>query len=384
MKRAILTAVLLPLFLFACATATARPPRPTPVKKAETPVPAEPAPTATPASEAPKSSTKKPAPDLPLYSFERSFGSGGSALNQLQFPEGIDVDADGEIFIADTGNHRILVWDANGKPLRTIGSFGPAAVWRNAPQFNYPTGVLILPLKKLYVADSLNHRIVVIDSRGLVLDSWGERGHSEGQFDRPRDITLDKYNNVWVLDSGNSRIQIFGGPGSFKSQWGSFGKEEGQLKYPLGFALNIIDQCIVADTENYRYQVFNDEGAPVTQFGWFGDGPGQFKEPAGVAVTPSGLIAIVDGVNARVVFLNNRFEPIGSWKVDDRVPAGKEKPQLRGIASDRSGCLYVTDMQNHRILKLKPGKCQAPVDTSRPTPTPDDEGPYGGPGYPVR
>jgi DNA-binding beta-propeller fold protein YncE len=319
-----------------------------------------------------------------LYAFDADWGSTGAALNQLQVPEGVDVSEDGEVYIADSGNNRILVWDADGKPLRSIGSFGPSAVWRNPPQFNHPVGVRVLPLKKLYVADGLNHRIVVLDSRGLVAGQWGERGQGEGQFDRPRDLDVDRYGNVWVLDSGNNRMQIFSGMGAFKSQWGSFGKEEGQLKFPLGFALNIIEQTVVADTENYRYQVFNDKGAPVTQFGWYGDGPGQFKEPGGVAIAPSGVIAITDGENSRVVFLNARFEPAGEWRADRPLPGARYLPRFRGIASDRLGRLYVTDIRNDMLVRLKPLGKRNVVIEGFPTATPEDSGLYGGPGYPVR
>jgi tripartite motif-containing protein 71 len=378
MKRFLMVLALIPILLSACATTSTTTP-PDSSKDAKASHSAN-----SPVTDIPAHSSTITTPQTGLYSYDASWGSAGSALHQLQFPEGIAVDADGEVFIADTGNHRILVWTAAGKPLRSIGSFGSLANWRNPPQFNHPTGMLLLPMKRMYVADSLNHRIVVVDEQGQVANHWGEQGRGDGQFDRPRELALDRFNNVWVLDSGNSRVQVFGGPGSFKGTWGSFGKEAGRLKYPLGFALNMIDQCIVADTENYRYQVFNDQGAPVTQFGWLGDGPGQFKEPGGVAITPTGLIAIVDGTNARVVFLNNRFEPIGDWRTDSTVPATKEAPRFRGIASDRQGLLYLTDMANHRVLRLKPLKVQGFTGSARPTPTPTDADVFGGPGYPVR
>ncbi len=382
MKRAC-SLLLLLLFAMDVTLAAGRPaipaatPRPKPVKKVkEKTLPPTPTPTATPLA--------TPVGAAALYAYDAAWGSTGSALNQLQAPEGVDVSEEGEIYIADSGNNRILVWDAEGKPLKSIGSFGPSATWRNPPQFNHPVGVLALPLKKLYVADRLNHRIVVLDSKGLVAGSWGERGNGNGQFDQPRDLDLDRYGNLWVLDSGNNRVQIFSGMGGYKNQWGAFGKEQGQLKFPLGFELNIIDQAVVADTENYRYQVFNDQGSPVTMFGWYGDGPGQFKEPGGVAITPSGIIAIADGVNARVLFLNPRFEPVGEWRPDEPLPGAKRLPHFRGIASDRTGRLYVTDMQNDMLVRLKPLGKQNAVIQGFPTPTPVDSGLYGGPGYPVR
>ena len=79
------------------------------------------------------------------YTFDAMWGSKGSGLGQLNFPEGIAVGPSENIYICDTGNNRILVWDNEGRPLRTIGSFGSSATWRNPPQFDHPSGSLSYP-----------------------------------------------------------------------------------------------------------------------------------------------------------------------------------------------------------------------------------------------
>src|SRR5579883_1590035 len=86
-----------------------------------------------------------------LYTFDALWGSKGTDLNQMNDPEGIAVGPDGRLFIADTANNRVLVWTADGEPVTSYGSFGTRADWRNAPQFNHPTGIFVYPNKQIYV-----------------------------------------------------------------------------------------------------------------------------------------------------------------------------------------------------------------------------------------
>jgi len=333
-----------------------------------------------------------------LYTFDALWGTKGTGLGELNTPEGIVMGPSDNLYICDTGNNRILVWTSDGKPLRAIGSFGTSATWRNAPQFNHPTGILVLPSGQIYVADTLNHRIVVVDPNDLVLSSWGSQGVGNGQFDQPRDVERDHFGNIWVLDSANSRFENFSNAGVFNFAWAAYGTQNGQLNLPLGFTLNNIDQAIVADTGNFRIQVFNDQSAaatnlaPVTVEGWYGDGPFQFKEPAGVVINKEGQVAVADGITGRVEFFNNRFEFLGQWRAKDEILTVNYTPRFRGIACDSQDRLYLTDMHNNCVIRLKPLKSQpAPTavaspsagDVFIPTPTPDDSLPYGG-GYPIR
>ncbi len=357
-----------------------------------------------------------------IYTFDTLFGSKGSGLNELNGPEGICVGPDGNLYIADTQNSRILVWTCDGKPVKAIGSYGPAAVWQNEPQFDHPAGVLVAPDGQIYVADTLNNRIVLLDANGLVLLSWGSLGTRHRQFTNPRVVAKDHFGNIWVLDSGNSRISNFSNMGKFNFTWGSFGTQVSALNFPLGMALNNIDQGIVADTGNFRIQVFNDQSPsnidqspvttdsgtvtfeptpqpnnPVTVEGWYGDGPDQFKEPAGVVVTKTKLIAVADGLTGRVNIFNARFDFIGEWRAADEKLNLASPPRFRGLACDAQNRIYITDIQNNCIIRLKPivhdsalviSAGDTPVATETPipptpTPTPDNSIPYGG-GFPIR
>ncbi len=314
-----------------------------------------------------------------IYTFDTLFGTKGSGLNQLNGPEGICVGPDGNLYIADTQNNRILEWTCDGKPIKALGSYGSSAVWRNDPQFDHPAGVLVVPDGQIYVADTLNNRIVLLDQNGLVLLSWGSMGTRHRQFTNPRVVVKDHFGNIWVLDTGNSRISNFSNMGKFNFTWGTFGTATSTLNFPLGLALNNIDQAIVADTGNFRIQVFNDQSPsnidqspvtdasgsvtfeptpqpniPVTVEGWYGDGPYQFEEPAGVVVTKTKLIAVADGLTGRVNIFNARFEFIGEWRAADEKLNLASPPRFRSLACDSLNRLYITDIQNNCIIRLKP------------------------------
>lgn len=320
-----------------------------------------------------------------LYTFDAMWTNKADPLND---PEAIAISPNtGHMIIADSGNNRIVIWDTDGTPLKSVGSFGPRADWRNPPQFNHPTAVFIHPSKKMYVSDTQNNRIVVLDETGMVLSTWGTQGSAPGQFNLPRTIAIDHFGNFWVLDSGNSRVQIFSALGQFNATWGSFGTGDYLFNNPLGMAINNIDQAIVADTGNFRAEVFNDGGAGVTQFGWYGNGPYQFKEPNGVAMTKESLVAVTDGQNGGVNFYNARngqYEFVGMWRAKDDITTPNYNPEYMGVACDAEDRLYLTDIKNNAVIRLKPIKDNTVVLAPTPSPTPVVVNPYGGNGYPIR
>ncbi len=357
-----------------------------------------------------------------LYTFDTVFGSKGSGADQLDDPEGICVGPGDNLYIADTNNNRIQVWTSDGKPVKSIGSFGISAMWRNDPQFDHPAGVLAIPDGQVYVADTNNNRIVLLDPNGLVALSWGSQGARHRQFNLPRVVAQDHFGNIWVLDTGNSRVENFTNDGKFNFVWGSLGSQEGHLNFPQGMALNQIDQCVISDSGNFHMEIFNDRTpanvdfspvttasgdvtmeptpvttAPVTVEGWYGDGPCQFKEPAGAAVTKTGLVIVADGVTGRLeIFNKSPFEFYGEWRATDEKLNLPFPPHFRGVACDSQNRLYITDIQNDCVIRLKLAEADepfiqinvTPVPTEAPsptfTPTPDDSIPFEGQGFPIR
>ena len=138
------------------------------------------------------------------YCFVLKWGTQGSADAQFSSPLGIAVDSSGNVFVADTNNHRIQKFDSWGNLVAKWGSEGSGD-----GQFNLPTGIALDSSANVFVTEYVNHRIQKFDSSGNFLGKWGLNGSGDGEFNQPRGIAVDSYGNVFVADSGNHRIQKF-------------------------------------------------------------------------------------------------------------------------------------------------------------------------------
>ncbi|MDP6314547.1 MAG: hypothetical protein QGF76_09755, partial [Arenicellales bacterium] len=120
------------------------------------------------------------------FTFEKKWGSRGSGNGQFYHPYGIAFDGSGNVYVADTYNHRVQVFDSSGNFLRKWGSRGSAN-----GQFRYPPGIAVDGSGNVYVADTYNHRVQVFDSSGNFLRKWGSYGSGNGQFRYPFGIAVD-------------------------------------------------------------------------------------------------------------------------------------------------------------------------------------------------
>ncbi len=238
--------------------------------------------------------------------------------------------------------------------LRQIGT-GPGI---GLGQFQFPRNVAIGPDGSIYVADSGNHRIVKLAPDGTPITAWGSQGTGPGQFNEPWGIAVDQEGNVYVADTWNHRIQKFDAEGNFLLEWGFAAMTGGQLTEPGAFfgpraiAIDAEGNLYVTDTGNKRVQKFSPDGQFLAQYGGGGAGPGQFDEPVGIAIGPEGNIYVADTWNRRVqvftpdfVFL--REWPVEGWESDSVV----NKPY---IAVDAQGNVYITDPENYRVIVFDP------------------------------
>ena len=220
----------------------------------------------------------------------RTFGSDDSENQHLRDPRGITVDSDGNILVADSGNHRIVKFTEDGQFLQSSTDV----------QFQSLMGVAYNPDSgKVYVVDGDTVRILNSDLTGYGV--FGERGSDLGQFTSPMGVACDSTGKVYVADSGNHRVQVFTAEGQFVRTIGTGeeGDEEG-LNWPAGVAVDNSGVLYVSDFKNCRVSVFSPEGWLLRGFGAKGEGPEEFRGCCGVTVDRSGVLFVCDSSNSRV------------------------------------------------------------------------------------
>jgi hypothetical protein len=164
-------------------------------------------------------------------------------------------------------------------------------------QFNGIRDLEIASNGNIYVSDTDNHRIQVFDSQGDFLFKWGSEGNADSQFFRPWGIAFDGAGNVYVSDHID-RIQIFDPAGNFLFKFSSFGSGPGQLVDPTGIEFDSSGNLYVADQGNDRVQIFDSSHNFLEEFGTpTGSGNGQFDIPRGIALDSSNKIYVADGQN---------------------------------------------------------------------------------------
>ena len=316
------------------------------------------------------------------------FGDGGPAVHAaLAGPIGVAVDSSGNLFIADSDNHRIRRVDPSGT-ITTIagtgeaglsGDYGPAV---RAPLY-FPRGLAVDGAGNLYIADSFNNRIRRVDPSGTITSpgGTGEAGFSgdngpavAAQLHRPQGVAVDATGNLYVADYLNHRVRRVDPSGTITTVAGTgragFSGDNGpavhaQLYYPKSVAADAAGNLYIADTTNSRIRRIDSSGTITTiagtgQSGFEGDnGPAiepRLAFPEGLALDAAGNLYIADTYNNRI----RRVDPSGTITTvagsGERGFRGDHGPAIAallnrpgGVAVDALGNLYIADTGNNRI-----------------------------------
>jgi DNA-binding beta-propeller fold protein YncE len=276
----------------------------------------------------------------------------------LDSPRGIAFASDGTIYVADSRNHRIQHLDTEGNVLHIWGSFADVG-GGIAPggTFNEPWGVAVGRDGSVYVADTWNHRVQKFTADGQFVKMWGYFGQGEAPeaFWGPRGLAVDSRNRIYVTDTGNKRVVVFDSNGNFVTQFGTSGFEVGQFDEPVGIAIGMDDKVYVADTWNQRVQVFqpDEQGmifTPVANwdvYGWFGQ---SLENKPFIAVDSADNSYITDPEGYRVI----QFDAQGNFVRGFTNWAGQlDASSLPvGIAFDPQGNLWISDAGNHFLIRF--------------------------------
>ncbi len=217
-------------------------------------------------------------------------------------PTGLSIDRDGSVMVADTHYYRFLFYTPEGELIekKTIGGVnGP-----DPGQFAFVTDIVRTPSGEYYCGEYGEYdRIHKYTSDGQYVDRMGEHGNQPLQFSRPQSLSIDEDGLLWVADSCNHRIQVIDWredkPRSV-AILGAQGAELGELQYPYGLTLSKDGTIIVSEFGNHRVQQWNREGKPLASWGAAGSQPGELTQPWSAALDSKNRVYVVDSGNNRV------------------------------------------------------------------------------------
>lgn len=209
----------------------------------------------------------------------------------MHMPTDVAVDRRGMVFVADGTNDRIVRFTRGGKFAGVIRS-------SDGESLNRPVGLTVGPADRLWIADTGNHRVIVIGPDGKLIETIRLAKPMDGRAPDPTDVAVTA---------------------------------DGRRTY-------------IVDNDNHRLLIRDNEGRTLSTMGRFGRGLGQFQWPFMVCISPKGYVYISDVIGARAQRLSRKDRWAG--QVPARVPWGVRLGQLyrpKGVAVDRRGRLYISD-----------------------------------------
>lgn len=283
----------------------------------------------------------------------------------MNAPRGIAFAPNGTFYVADSRNHRILHFSAEGKLLGSWGSASPGCPYPTAnpppnvplDTFCEPWGVAVGPDGTVYVTDTWNARIMRFTGDGKLLNHWGVYGAPESPdaFWGPRGVAVDGQGRVYVADTGNKRIVVFDSRGGYITQFGSAGLDAGQFDEPVGVAVAADGTVYVTDTWNQRIQAFTPtvDGltfVPTLQWdvnAWFGQ---SLDNKPLIAVNAAGHIFVTDPEGFRILEFAPNGQFVRAW--GDYGVGASQIGLAGGVAVDAEGRVWVADAGNQRIMRF--------------------------------
>jgi DNA-binding beta-propeller fold protein YncE len=301
----------------------------------------------------------------------------GAERGQFNLPRGIATGPDGSFYVVDTGNMRVQKFGPDGAFAQIIGngkgnSDGQFNSFADTATGTGPGGIAVDAQGNVYVADTWNHRIQKFGPDGRFLAKWGEfvnlsdpQGavdpNRNNKFFGPRGIAVDAQGNVYVTDTGNKRVSVFDSNGRFlreissgvtpeKTGQGYAYNAPGEMNEPIGIAVDAQGNVYVADTNNRRIQKYGPEGNFVTQWAapqraW---DSGPYLEPF-LAVDAQGNLYASGPATATVY----KFSPEGQAQGEKTTsPQNVALKTPTGITVGPDGNVYVVDTGSHGVVDM--------------------------------
>jgi sugar lactone lactonase YvrE len=339
-------------------------------------------------------------------------GDGGPATSaSLYIPQGVAVDASGNLFVTDTGNNRIRKVAAPSGIITTVAGDGPSCSSfsciggfsgdggpATSATLNYPAGIAVDASGNLFFADSQNNRIRKVSASGIIttIAGNGTQGFSgdggpaaAAALNNPLGVAVDASGNLFFADSQNNRIRKVSASGIITTvagngpagSSGGFSGDGGPatsaaLYYPYGVAIGASGNIFIADTFNGRIRKVSASSGIISTvagngtLGFSGDGgpatSAALPGPYGVAVDVAGNLFISSGPNIYKVSASGIITTVAGIDISGfsgdggpAISAAFDSPY--GVALDASGDLFIADSYNNRIREVSQLAAVAPA-----------------------
>ena len=183
----------------------------------------------------------------------------GQITEGLVDPVGIALDTNNRfLYVVDTQQDQVIVYDADSlKLLRRIGTGGKNHFLTSPGDFGAPQGVAVDKDGNVYITDTLNDRVEIFDADGVFISTFGKAGDGAGYFARPKGIAVDSDGHIWVADAMQDRLQVFNKEGQLLTYIGmGHGELPGQFKALTGVAIDKQNRVFTTEQLPGRMQVF--------------------------------------------------------------------------------------------------------------------------------
>ena len=347
---------------------------------------------------------RRVSPPVPTYRITTIAGTGSAGFNgdgsatsaQLSSPQSTAVDALGNVYVADTNNHRIRKLAPTGV-LATIAGTGVAGFSGDGgaatdARLNYPQGICVDAAGNIFVADAYNFRVRRISTTGTIDTVAGSAAYGFGgdggpatqaSLSLPAAVAVDGAGNLFIADTYNHRIRKVSaatatittvvGTGTPGLSGDGGAASASQLNSPQGVIVNATGDLFISDTENSRVRRVSSSNGVISTFAGSANlgvlaenapaTSGYVWKPTGLAIdtignvfiaaTRDNLIRRVDAASGIITTIaGSGGDYYGGTGGDGGVATAGQFYFPYGVSVDSIGNLWVADTSNHRVRKI--------------------------------